>query len=59
VSDPIIGRVRFVDGADRDVYIDPDGRQYVLRYDGEPVYGVWLLTDYADALVPVIARPAK
>jgi hypothetical protein len=31
----------------------------VLRYDGEPVYGVWLLTDYADALVPVIARPAK
>jgi hypothetical protein len=35
----IIGRVRFVDGAKRDVYQDQDARQYVVD-DGEPVDGV-------------------
>jgi hypothetical protein len=37
-----VGRVPFEDGAERDVFEDADGRQYVRGYDGEPVYGVWL-----------------
>jgi hypothetical protein len=40
MSDLTIGRLRFVDGADRDVYRAPDGRQCVIGHDGEPVYGV-------------------
>jgi hypothetical protein len=39
----IIGCVPFVDGVKRDVYEDPDCRQWVIEYDGERVYGVWLL----------------
>jgi hypothetical protein len=38
----IVGRVLFVDGVVRDVYEDADGRQWVLGYVGERVYGVWL-----------------
>jgi hypothetical protein len=38
----IIARVPFVDGLTRDVYEDADGRQWVVAYDGERVYGVWL-----------------
>jgi hypothetical protein len=53
MSDPLIGRVRFVDGAERDVYRAPDGRQYDLD-DGEPVYGVWLLTVVAEAAAAAI-----
>jgi hypothetical protein len=54
MSDTIIGRVPFVDGAERDVYQAPDGRQYVIRCDGEPVYGVWLLTEEAEVDAPVV-----
>jgi hypothetical protein len=32
-----------VDGVTRDVYEDADGRQWVIGYDGERVYGVWQL----------------
>jgi hypothetical protein len=32
----------FTDGAGRAVYEDAEGRQYVVGYDGEPVYGQWL-----------------
>jgi hypothetical protein len=38
----VIGRRRFTDGLERDVYEDDDGRQYVLDGDGEKVCGVWL-----------------
>jgi hypothetical protein len=57
MTDPIIGRVhfRFLDGAERDVHQAPDSRQYVLGYDGEPVYGVWVLTEAVEELAPVIA----
>jgi hypothetical protein len=41
---PPVGRVRGPDGAERDVYEDADGRQYVLGAQGEKVYGLWLLT---------------
>ena len=36
------GRRLFTDGIERDVYEDANGRQYVVGYDGESVYGVWL-----------------
>ena len=39
----IIGRVPFVDGVNREVYEDADGRQLVTGYAGERVYGVWLI----------------
>jgi hypothetical protein len=43
-NDPrIIGRVRFLDGVTRDVCEDADGRQWVTGYDGERVYGLWLM----------------
>jgi hypothetical protein len=38
----IVGRVPFTDGIERDVFVNADGRQHVIGYDGEPVYGVWL-----------------
>ena len=42
-TDPrIIGPVPFVDGVTRDVYEDGDGRQWVVGYEGERVYGIWL-----------------
>jgi len=39
---PVVARVPFVDGVTRDVREDADGRQWVVGYDGERVYGVWL-----------------
>jgi hypothetical protein len=42
-TDPrAVGRVPFTDGAEREVHEDADGRQWVVGYDGEPVFGVWL-----------------
>jgi hypothetical protein len=38
----LIGRVPFTDGMERDVYEDEGGRQWVIGYNGERVYGVWL-----------------
>jgi hypothetical protein len=38
----IVGRVPFTDGVERDVYEDANGRQWVVGYSGERVYGVWL-----------------
>ncbi len=38
----VIGRVPFVDGVTRDVYEEDDGRQWVVGYEGERVYGVWV-----------------
>jgi hypothetical protein len=54
MSDPRpIARVPFVDGIEREVYEDADGRQWVLGYDGERVYGVWVMP--ADE--PVMVEP--
>ncbi len=41
-SGRIIGRRLFTDGAERLVYEDADGRQYVVDDDGQRVEGVWL-----------------
>jgi hypothetical protein len=35
--------VPFVGGVTRHVYEDADGRQQLTGYDGERVYGVWLM----------------
>jgi hypothetical protein len=51
-----IGRRLFTDGAERPVFEDANGRQYVLD-DGEPVEGVWL-PPAGDPLV-VESRPAS
>jgi hypothetical protein len=40
--DRAIGSPPFTDGADRAVYEDAAGRQYVVGHGGEPVYGQWL-----------------
>ncbi len=54
-ADPrVIGRRRFLDGVDRLVYETPEGRQYISGFDGEPVYGQWLMP--ADEAVVVEAR---
>ena len=34
-----------MDGATREVNEDPDGPQWVISYNGERVYGVWLLPE--------------
>jgi hypothetical protein len=38
-----IGRAPFADGVTREVYEDADGRQWVAGYEGERVYGVWVM----------------
>jgi hypothetical protein len=39
----MIGRVPLVDGATREVDEEAGARRWVAGYDGERVYGVWLL----------------
>jgi hypothetical protein len=39
----LVGRVLFTDGVERDVFEDADGWQWVTSYDGERVYGVWMM----------------
>jgi hypothetical protein len=39
---------------ERDVYEDSDGRQWVVGYDGERAYGVWL----APADEPLVVKGA-
>jgi hypothetical protein len=55
MKDPIIGRVPFTDGIDRDVYQAGDGRQYVVDTAGLPVLGVWILVEDGETEPPVIA----
>jgi hypothetical protein len=42
MPDALIGVRAFVDGVEREVYLDPAGRQYLREY-GRKIYGVWLL----------------
>jgi hypothetical protein len=43
MSEPVIGRNLFTDGAERPVYEDADGQQYVVNDDEDRVEGVWLM----------------
>jgi hypothetical protein len=40
MRDRIVARV-LIDGTRRDIYQQPDGRQYMLDENGERVYGAW------------------
>jgi hypothetical protein len=40
-----LGERQFTGGTTRPVYRDDNGRQCVLDYEGEPVYGEWLHPD--------------
>ncbi len=53
MTDRLLACVRFVDG-DRAVYETPAGEQYVIGGDGERVYGVWVLTEAAEELTPIV-----
>jgi hypothetical protein len=51
--DSIIGSRLFTDGSCRDVFLGPDGRQYVLGDDGEAVPGIWLVPGHEQADRPL------
>jgi hypothetical protein len=40
MHDRIVARTLFVVGIWREVYEQPDGQQYVLDDDNEPIYGI-------------------
>jgi len=48
-----IGERDFTDGTRRPVFLDADGRQFVSD-EGQPVFGVWLLTDDVLTEAPII-----
>jgi hypothetical protein len=55
VPDVHVADTVFTDGVWRAVYEQPDGRQYVIDDDGEPVFGIWFIPR-DDADVPVIVE---
>jgi hypothetical protein len=56
MNDPIIARVRFLDGSEREVFEQLDGRQYVLDDDGEPAHGIWFIPSDSGTDLPVIVE---
>jgi hypothetical protein len=40
-----IGTVPFIDGINRPVFLDANGRQFVLDDDGQPVFGTRVYID--------------
>jgi hypothetical protein len=48
-----LASIPFIDGIVRPVFLDVDGRQYVLDNDGNAVYGSWIYVDE-----PLIVRAA-
>jgi hypothetical protein len=40
-----LASILFIGGVTRPVFLDVDGRQYVLDDEGWPVYGVWVYVD--------------
>jgi hypothetical protein len=51
-----ISSIPFVDGVTRPVYLDADGRQFVLDVDGTPIYGVWVLIDEPEFVIRESAK---
>jgi len=45
MTDRTIGSIPFIDSIVRPVFLDANGRQYVLDNDGDRVYGVWINVD--------------
>jgi hypothetical protein len=46
-----LASIPVMDGATRPVFLDVDGRQYVLDDEGRPVYGVWVDIDEPEIVV--------
>jgi hypothetical protein len=46
-----IGERLFVDGVTRDVFLDVDGRRFVLDQEGNPIHGVWIFVPEPDPIV--------
>ena len=44
-TDSPFASIPFADGVVRPVFLDADGRQYVLDDNGQPIYGVWIYID--------------
>ena len=53
---PVIGTRRFTDGVTRSVHQAEDGRQFVFDDDGAEVFGLWLLTEDALELAPLVVK---
>jgi hypothetical protein len=47
-ADRPIGQRLFTDSSTRPVFLDQDGRQFVIDGDGQRVHGVWIYPDEAD-----------
>jgi hypothetical protein len=43
-----IARIPFTDGVERAVFLDKDGRQFVVDDDREMVYDYWVVMDDPD-----------
>ena len=48
MTEAILGERHFVDGVVRTVFLDSDGRQFVLDDDKDRIYGVWLDPETAE-----------
>jgi hypothetical protein len=58
--DPIIGRILFVDGIVRPVFIDDAGHVYVIGPDVYTrLYGVWLTPEWDEADAPLVVSEAS
>ena len=57
MPDQLIGYRVFTDKANRPIFQEESGRQYVMDDDGNRVYGVWLMPEDEPDL-PIIV-PAK
>jgi hypothetical protein len=58
-TDPVIARVRFVDGAQRPIFESQDGCQYAFDHNGEQVRGVWYIPHDCGTDLPVIVEGRK
>ena len=54
----VVGRVPFVGGVSRHVCEDGEAWQWVAGYDGERVYGVWLVPADEPVVVPRAGGPS-
>ena len=55
-ADRAIDSIQFTDGVLRPVFLDADGRQFVLDDDGDRAYGEWIYVDEPEIVTPVGSR---
>jgi len=54
---PTIGTVLITDGVSRPVYLDSNGRQYVVDAGGDRVHGTWVYVDEPAIVTRASAQP--